>query len=184
MIGVRMVNGIARTRTKIGISAKFSITVTKFATYIDPIRPHTKSGCSANKSGPGRNPQIIMPPSRIAVVGDPGMPRVIIGSIEPVEAALFAASGAATPAIFPFPKLSGSLEKVLASPYDISEAGVAPAAGNVPTKKPNIEPRLVVAIYDLIFVKLSKKRAQVVFTFWTCTEPFVVSSVHSISPIP
>ena len=30
MIGVRMVNGIASTRTKIGISAKFSNTVTKF----------------------------------------------------------------------------------------------------------------------------------------------------------
>ncbi len=44
------------------------------------------------------------------------MPSVIIGSIEPVDAALLAASGAATPETLPLPKVSGSLEKVLASP--------------------------------------------------------------------
>ena len=80
------------------------------------MRPQTKSGCSVNSSGPGRSPQMIMPPSRIAVVGDPGMPRVIIGSIDPVEAALLPASGAATPAMLPLPKESGSRENVLASP--------------------------------------------------------------------
>ena len=50
------------------------------------------------------------------MVGEPGMPSVIIGSMEPVEAALFAASGAATPATLPLPKLSLSFEKVFASP--------------------------------------------------------------------
>ena len=59
---------------------------------------------------------MIMPPSRMAVVGEPGMPRVIIGSMEPVEAALLADSGAATPATLPLPKDSGSFEKVLARP--------------------------------------------------------------------
>ena len=116
MMGVRIVNGIARTRTKTGIKARFKTTVTKFATYIDPIRPQTKSGRSANSRGPGRSPQIIIPPSSMAVVGDPGMPNVIIGSIDPVDAALFAASGAATPDTFPLPKLSGFFEKVFASP--------------------------------------------------------------------
>ena len=67
MIGVRMVNGMASTRTKIGISARFSATVTKFATYIDPMRPQTKSASFWNKSGPGRSPQMIMPPSRKSV---------------------------------------------------------------------------------------------------------------------
>jgi len=57
-----------------------------------------------------------MPPNKIAVVGEPGIPSVIIGSIEPVEAALFAASGAATPATLPLPKVSGFFEKVLAKP--------------------------------------------------------------------
>eukprot|EP00581_Thalassiosira_minuscula_P026117 CAMPEP_0184407496 /NCGR_PEP_ID=MMETSP0738-20130409/2491_1 /TAXON_ID=385413 /ORGANISM="Thalassiosira miniscula, Strain CCMP1093" /LENGTH=51 /DNA_ID=CAMNT_0026764685 /DNA_START=61 /DNA_END=213 /DNA_ORIENTATION=+ len=45
-----------------------------------------------------------MPPNRIAVVGEPGMPRVSIGSMEPVEAELFAASGAATPSGEPLKK--------------------------------------------------------------------------------
>ena len=57
-----------------------------------------------------------MPPSRIAVVGDPGIPRVSIGSIEPVLAALLADSGAATPSMLPLPKESGSLDIVLAMP--------------------------------------------------------------------
>ena len=48
-----------------------------------------------------------MPPSRMAVVGEPGMPSVSIGSIEPVLAALLAASGATTPSTLPLPKLFG-----------------------------------------------------------------------------
>ena len=51
-----------------------------------------------------------------AVVGEPGIPRVSIGSIEPVLAALLAASGATTPSTLPFPKVSGSFDKVLATP--------------------------------------------------------------------
>ena len=43
------------------------------------------------------------PPNKMAVVGDPGMPRVSIGSIDPVLAALLAASGATTPSILPLP---------------------------------------------------------------------------------
>ena len=69
-----------------------------------------------NNMGPGTNPQITMPPSKRAVVGDPGMPRVSIGSNDPVEAALFAVSGAATPSIFPLPKLSGFFDDDLAMP--------------------------------------------------------------------
>ena len=44
-----------------------------------------------------------MPPSRIAVVGEPGMPSVSIGSMDPVEAALLADSGATTPLMLPLP---------------------------------------------------------------------------------
>ena len=57
-----------------------------------------------------------MPPSRIAVVGEPGMPRVSMGSMAPVEAALFAASGATTPLTSPLPKFSGVFEVILATP--------------------------------------------------------------------
>ena len=80
------------------------------------MSPHTKSGLFTKSNGPGRSPQMIMPPSRIAVVGEPGMPSVIIGSIEPVLAALLAVSGAATPAILPLPKVSGSRDIVFATP--------------------------------------------------------------------
>ena len=48
-------------------------------------------------------------PSKIAVVPEPGIPRVNIGTKEPVQAALFAVSGAARPRIDPFPNFSRSL---------------------------------------------------------------------------
>ena len=96
--------------------------------------------------GPGINPHITMPPSNKAVVGEPGIPRVNIGNNEPVEAALFAVSGATTPSMLPFPNVSGFFEVCLAKPYAIKEAGVAPAAGSIPTKKPKNEPR------DIVFV--------------------------------
>ena len=124
MIGARMVNDSLRTETNNGMKAMLMITVNKFAMYRLPISPHTKSGLLTNSSGPGRSPQMIIPPSRIAVVGEPGIPRVIMGSMEPVDAALLPASGAATPATLPLPKLSGSLLKVLVRPYAMSEAGV------------------------------------------------------------
>ena len=57
-----------------------------------------------------------MPPSRMAVVGDPGMPSVSIGSMEPVLAALFADSGAATPFMSPLPKFSGVFDIDFATP--------------------------------------------------------------------
>ena len=50
------------------------------------------------------------------MVGEPGMPRVSMGSMDPVLAALFAASGATTPSKLPLPKDAGSLDMVLATP--------------------------------------------------------------------
>ena len=50
------------------------------------------------------------------MVGDPGMPRVSIGSIDPVLAALLADSGATTPSTFPLPYESGSFAIDLATP--------------------------------------------------------------------
>ncbi len=66
--------------------------------------------------GPGTNPHITIPPRRIAVVGEPGMPSVSIGKRAPVEAELFADSGATTPAISPFPKLSEFFDVIFATP--------------------------------------------------------------------
>ena len=57
-----------------------------------------------------------MPPSRMAVVGDPGIPSVSIGSIDPVEAELLADSGAATPPTWPLPNSSGRFDSILVTP--------------------------------------------------------------------
>jgi hypothetical protein len=65
--------------------------------YCEAIRPQTNCGFFSNSSGPGRRPHIISPPSMIAVVAEPGMPRVSIGTIAPVAAALFADSGRRRP---------------------------------------------------------------------------------------
>ena len=57
-----------------------------------------------------------MPPSNMAVVGEPGIPNVSMGNMEPVLAALLAASGAATPSGLPLPNVSGFLDVALATP--------------------------------------------------------------------
>ena len=44
------------------------------------------------------------------------MPSVSIGSIEPVEAELFAASGAATPPGWPLPNSEGVFDTILETP--------------------------------------------------------------------
>lgn len=45
-----------------------------------------------------------------AAVPDPGMPSVRVGIIAPIEQALFADSGAATPSMAPLPNFSGFFE--------------------------------------------------------------------------
>ena len=103
MIGARIVNGIFNTQMKAGMKAMLINSANRLAAYRLAIKPQTKSGWSVNTIGPGSRPQITMPPKRIAVVGEPGIPRVIIGSMAPVEAALLADSGATTPLTLPFP---------------------------------------------------------------------------------
>ena len=71
------------------------------------------------------------------------MPSVSSGTIAPDEAALFAASGPASPAIAPLPNFSGVLETDFSRLYDISDATVAPAPGVAPTKNPRKDPRTI-----------------------------------------
>ncbi len=47
------------------------------------------------------------PPSMTAVVAEPGMPSVSIGTMAPAEAALLADSGPATPSMAPWPNSPG-----------------------------------------------------------------------------
>ena len=80
------------------------------AMYCEAIRPQTNCGFFSNSIGPGRRPHIIRPPSMIAVVAEPGMPSVSIGTMAAVAPALFADSGAATPSIAPLPNCSGCFD--------------------------------------------------------------------------
>ena len=66
----------------------------------------------------------------------------------------------------------------------MSEAGVAPAAGSMPTKKPSSEPIVAVPRYSRTRAKFCKVERHDDLTVCTCTSERVWSSVHSISPIP
>src|SRR5688572_11494394 len=105
------------------------------------MRPQTKSGFFSNSSGPGRRPHIMSPPSITAVVADPGIPSVSIGTMAPADAALFAASGPATPSIAPRPNSPGYRDTFFSSAYDRNEAIVGPAPGSTPMKNPSTAPR-------------------------------------------
>ena len=80
----------------------------------------------------------ISAPKRIAVVPEPGIPRVKSGTKDPVHAALLAVSGAAKPFIDPFQNsFCSSFEAILRSTaYPRKLAIVAPAPGKTPIKNP------------------------------------------------
>ena len=65
--------------------------------------------CSTKSSGPGAMPCTSRAPMRMAVIGSPGIPSVIMGMSAPPAMELFADSGAATPSTQPLPNCSGSL---------------------------------------------------------------------------
>ena len=77
--------------------------------------PQKSSGFSAITCGPGASPCIIIAPTISAITALPGMPSVSVGMNPVCAAALFAASGAATPSIAPRPKRSGSCASFFSS---------------------------------------------------------------------
>ena len=88
----------------------FKINKTIFPINKAAIKPHTTSGFCLNKSGPGVTSSVINIANKTAVVPDPGTPKASIGTKAPPAAALFPASGAATPLSSPLPKVSSLLE--------------------------------------------------------------------------
>ena len=70
--------------------------------------PQKSSGWPVMTCGPGVTPCMIIAPSIRVMTAVPGMPSVSVGMNEVWAAALFAASGAATPSIAPLPKRCGS----------------------------------------------------------------------------
>src|SRR5262245_3134312 len=72
----------------------------------------------------------------MAAVAEVGIPRVSNGTKTPVAAALFAASGPATPSIAPLPNSSGCLVSFFSVAYERKVGISAPPAGMVPNGKP------------------------------------------------
>ena len=96
--------------TKMPTSGKLSASNIRLPTYIDATKPQKMLGCSFTNVGPGGTPWIISAAISTAVIGPVGRPSASIGTKAPVEAALFADSGPATPATAPLPNSSGCLE--------------------------------------------------------------------------
>ena len=96
--------------TKILTIGTFINSRTKFAIRSEAMSPHTTSGLSENSVGPGVILSVTSRASSTAVVPDPGTPSVSIGTSAPPAAALFPASGAATPLGTPVPNFLLSLE--------------------------------------------------------------------------
>ena len=104
--GSRIHGGTESTRTKSFTIGTFITSRTKFAMSSAAISPHTTSGRSLNRSGPGVMLSVSSNARSTAVVPEPGTPRVSIGTSAPPAAALLPASGAATPRGLPVPKVA------------------------------------------------------------------------------
>src|SRR3989442_117781 len=99
MTGAMMAKGIRNIAAHHGTVVSTIKSPTILPKYMLAISPQTKSLCSMNSNGPGWRPQINRPPSNTAAVGEPGIPKVSMGSNALVPAAWAAVSGATTPSI-------------------------------------------------------------------------------------
>ncbi len=111
IIGKIIRYGIFSTLTHIPIRGRFKTSSMTFPIYMEATMPQNTSGCSAMSMGPGRTPWIMRAANSRATVAFIGIPRDSRGMRAPPAAALFAASGPATPAISPVPNRSGCLER-------------------------------------------------------------------------
>ena len=89
-------------------------------------------------STPGSIPIKTKPPSKIAILPEPGMPNSNVGTRAPPSLALLADSGAITPRMSPVPYLSLFFVVWIAWPYAIQSITVPPRPGRAPTKQPII----------------------------------------------
>lgn len=110
MIGYKVFGGVFKIFNNKPISAIFKITKKMLPINILLTNVQIISGCFSNNRGPGCKPNITTAPNMTAVVPEPGTPIVSNGISEPTEAALFEASGAATPSMAPLPNFLLFLE--------------------------------------------------------------------------
>src|SRR5690606_13272673 len=107
--------GIVSRRTQRPTSGRFRTTSNRLPIHMEAIRPQKRSGRSEMTAVPGAMPWIIIAPIRSAMIGFDGRPKVSSGMKLVCAPALLAASGAATPAGAPLPKVSGLLESFFSS---------------------------------------------------------------------
>ncbi len=93
--------------TQIPISGRFRTSSNRLPIPKLATSPQNISGRASSISGPGWMPWMTIAPSISAMIGSPGMPSVRVGTKAVMAAALFAASGPATPSMAPWPKRSG-----------------------------------------------------------------------------
>ncbi len=103
-------------RTHIPTRGTLSTSSMKLPMIMLAMIGHTTCGFSLNSSGPGVRPLMMKAPSRIATLGEPGIPRVNSGISAALACALFAVSGPATPSIAPWPKVQGRRETAFSTP--------------------------------------------------------------------
>lgn len=103
--------------------------------------PQKSSGFSVSTCGPGVTLCMIIAASISVITAVPGMPRVSVGMNEVWAAALFAASGEATPSIAPALKRAGSRAIFFSSVYAANEDSAGPVPGRRPKNAPTPGPR-------------------------------------------
>src|SRR4051812_11776023 len=108
--GYRYAYGMRRRGTNSPTNGRVSASSITLPTYIQATKPQNPSGWSFTNDGPGGPPWIISAAISTAVTGPVGMPSASIGTNAPVDAALLADSGPATPATAPCPNSSGRFE--------------------------------------------------------------------------
>ena len=64
MVGAMIEKGMRRMAANSGTSVSTSSTPSTFATYIEPMSPHTNSRCVWNSRAPGLSPQMKKPATR------------------------------------------------------------------------------------------------------------------------
>ncbi len=150
-------------------------------TYMLAITPQKISGCSRINRGPGCTPWMRKALSSTAITTLGAMPRVSSGIIEPPVAALFAASGAATPSIIPVPKRSGCFESRRSSAYEMKVGMIAPIPGRMPRKKPSTLPRAIGAA-DRFQSSRVGSRPLMRVSKTSCSTPFSMLCSTSLTP--
>src|SRR5438128_12098037 len=99
-------------------SGKLSASNMRLPTYIEATKPQNTFGCSFTSVGPGGTPWINSAAISTAVIGPVGRPSASMGPNAPVEAALLADAGPATPATAPLPNSRGLFQSRRSTPQE------------------------------------------------------------------